>query len=103
MLRPFFWTMREECRAARRCRSVDLGGDTSTQRTDPRAGGQEVMFLVTVSDTYPSSYILQMPRTNKLSLSSKAVRSEFSVIHKTKNPNSKVLYTSVPSHLSSGH
>lgn len=69
----FFWMMREECGAAGRCHSVDPGGDASTQRSDPRAWGREVMFLVTVPDTHPGSYILQIPGTNKLSLSSKAV------------------------------
>lgn len=59
-----------------------------TQRTDPRAGGQEIMFLVTRPEPALPLDSLQIPRRNKFSLSSKPVRSEFSVIPKTKNPNS---------------
>lgn len=57
-------TMREECGAAGRHDSIDPGGDTSTQRADPRAGGQEVMFLVTLLDTCPALDHVQISRAN---------------------------------------
>ena len=42
-------TMREEYAVAGRCHPATPGGDRSIPRADPRARGQEAMFLVQCS------------------------------------------------------
>ena len=48
-------TMREEYAVAGRCHPAAPGGDCSMPRADPRARGQEAMFLVTVFAIHFSS------------------------------------------------